>query len=236
MSIRFWGVLIAIAVILGGVFVVTNSRPASAPGGNAKPTQHIEGQGKSGVKLVEYGDYECPVCKEYYPVVKQVAANYASQIYFQFRNFPLYQIHKNAIAGARAAEAAALQGKFWQMHDMLYEQQDPTGASGWVASNTPETYFDQFASQLGLNVAKFQHDYASAQVNNSVQADLQKATSLNLSGTPTFFLDGKQISLSNLLDANGTPSVAKFSQLINAEIAKKAGSTPASSSSPAAKP
>src|SRR5581483_9854146 len=174
-------------------------------------------------KLVEYGDYECPICGLYYAPVKQVVAQFSNQIYFQFRNLPLTSIHKNAFAGARAAEAAGLQGKYWQMHDKLYDNQDPEGASGWVASDNPLSYFTQFAQQIGLNVNQFKSDYASEKVNNYITADLNAFSKTGQEqATPTFFLDGKYIPNTKLSDpTTGQPSVQKFTQVLNAEIAKK---------------
>jgi len=148
MDKRFLSILGAIIIIFVGIFVFSqhsNNNSSSSSNSSQQPTSHIEGQGKAGVTLVEYGDYECPICGLYYPVVKQVEAQFSSQIYYQFRNLPLTSIHKNAFAGARAAEAAGLQGKYWQMHDALYENQDPNGASGWVASDNPLTFFTTFA-------------------------------------------------------------------------------------------
>jgi protein-disulfide isomerase len=218
MSKTFWGVIVAIIVVLGGIFVATNHN-SSSTGGNGQATNHVEGSTSTGVKLVEYGDYECPYCGEFYPIVKQVVAQYNSQIQFQFRNLPLSQIHKNAFAGARAAEAASLQGKFWQMHDLLYENQDPSGATGWVASNDPlDQYFVNFANQLGLNTNEFKTDFASSQVNSSINADITAFSKTGLDeATPTFFLDGKHI----------TPgySAADFQTLINAAIKSKTSTT-----------
>ncbi|HUD06841.1 MAG TPA: thioredoxin domain-containing protein [Candidatus Saccharimonadales bacterium] len=211
MDKRFWGILVGILIILGGIFWLTSGKGAPTSTA-AQPSEHVEGQGKDGVTLLEYGDYECPYCEEYYPIVKQVATDYSQQIYFQFRNLPLTQIHLNAFAGARAAEAASLQGQFWQMHDALYETQ-----SQWVPSSDPQTYFDQYAQQLGLNVAKFEQDYSSTQVNNTINADV---AAFNKTGaqeaTPTFFLDGTQIQ--------PAPTVASFQSFINAAIAKKTNS------------
>jgi len=172
---------------------------------------------------MEYGDYECPVCGIYYSTVKQVAAQFSNDIYFQFRNLPLTQIHKNAFAAARAAEAAGLQDKFWEMHDLLYENQDPTGQNGWVASNDPLTFFTPYAKQLGLNTTQFNSDYASDKVNNAISADL---TAFGKTGqqeaTPTFFIDGTYVPNTELTDSKtGQPSVDKFAAVINAEIAKK---------------
>lgn len=221
MSKGFWGIILIVVVILGGIFIATNHNSNNGTGGNngssSQPTNHIEGSAKTGVKLVEYGDYECPFCGQFYPIVKQVADQYKDQIQFQFRNLPLSQIHKNAFAGARAAEAASLQGKFWEMHDLLYQNQDPNGATGWVASNDPlNDYFVSFAQQLGLNVSQFKTDFASSKVNNAINADLAafKKTGLD-EATPTFFLDGKHI--------NPGYSVSDFQKAIDAEIKTKTG-------------
>ena len=212
MSKQFWAVIAVIVLVLVGVFAFTGNKSDTKT--NAQPTNHVEGQGQSGVTLTEYGDYECPFCGQYYPTVKQIEQQYDNLIHFQFRNFPLTSLHPNAFAGARAAEAADLQGKFWQMHDALYENQDPNGKSGWVASSDPlDDYFVNFAKQIGLNIDQFKTDFASDKVNAIVNADLNQANKLGLTGTPTFFLDGKQVQINN--------TVADFQKVLNAEIQKK---------------
>lgn len=217
MDKRFWAILGVILVIVVGAIWISNDKKNNNNNTNVAPTNHVEGQGTTGVKLVEYGDYECPICGMYYPTVKQVQAEFNSQIYFQFRNLPLTSIHQNAMAGARAAEAASMQDKFWQMHDMLYENQN-----SWAQASDPTTYFTAYAKQLGLNATKFQSDEASDTVNNLINADLN---AFNQTGqqeaTPTFFLDGKYISNSDLVDSNGQPSPTKFATIINNEIAAK---------------
>lgn len=226
MSKGFWAVILAIVVIFGAAFLLSNRNSSSgSSSGPVGPTNHVEGSTKTGVKLVEYGDYECPYCGQFYPIVKQVAAQYNDQIQFQFRNLPLSQIHKNAFAGARAAEAAALQGKFWQMHDLLYQNQDPNARSGWVVSNDPlDDYFAGFAKQLGLNVSKFKTDFGSSRINDTINTDVAqfakdfKAANGSFdasrdTSTPTFFLDGKQISPSY--------NVADFQKAIDTEIRAK---------------
>jgi len=177
---------------------------------------------------VEYGDYECPYCGEYYSTVKQIEAEYNSQITFQFVNFPLESIHPNAFAGARAAEAANLQGQFWQMHDLLYQQNQIYYDSNeqeatWVGASTPLTYFDAYAKELKLNVKQFNTDYNSDKVNDLINNDLDKGNKLGIDATPTFYLDGKKVSPAN--------SVSAFQSLINTAIKQKT----ASASTPAAK-
>lgn len=218
MSKSFWGVLAAIVVIFGLVFFFTHKNSTNNSGGG-KPTQHLEGDLSSNIKLVEYGDYQCPYCGEVYPVLQQVLAKYSNQISFQFRNFPLTNLHPNAYAGARAAEAAGLMGKFWQMHNKLYQenvtyytaQQTGTTFNTWINASNPLPDFDSYAKQLGLNVAQFNKYYNSNQVNNAIEADMAVGGKLNVQGTPTFFLNGKNI---------GNPvTLSGFEKIINAAIA-----------------
>jgi protein-disulfide isomerase len=205
MDKRFWGVIVAIILIFFGIIAFSNKDK----GASGSPSNHTTGKNSKSVTLVEYGDYQCPACEQYYPVVKQVIAKYKDDIKFQFRNLPLTQIHPNAFVGARAAEAASLQNKFWEMHDLLYDNQ-----TTWSEASNPSDYFNEYATQLGLNVDQFKKDYASSAVNSTINADID---AFNKTGaatqTPTFFLDGKRIDT----DSN----LASFEKLLDAEIAKK---------------
>lgn len=216
MSKQFWGVILAIVVVFVGIIMVSGNKSdnGNKNSNSSALTQHTTGKGTSGVTIVEYGDYQCPSCGQYHPTIKQVLAKYGDQIKFQFRNFPLTSIHQNAFAAARAAEAAALQGKFWEMHDMLYETQE-----SWSSSSDPTKIFDQFAQQLGLNVDQFKKDYGSNKVNDAINADLAEGTKLKITGTPTFFVNGKQTQIDN--------SVEGFSKVIDAAIAKQAAANKA---------
>jgi protein-disulfide isomerase len=226
MDKRFLGILGAIVVIFIAVFAISQNSSNNSSGGNTKAqaTNHVEGNNAKGVTLVEYGDYECPVCKSYYQPLKDAVAQYKNDIRFQFRNLPLTAIHRNAFAAARAAEAAGLQGKYWQMHDQLYDNQDPTGASGWVASGDPlNEYFVNFAKSLGLDINKFKTDYASSQVNDIINADLAAFDKTGQEkATPTFFLDGTYLPNTALVDSTSNPSADKIGAAIKAEIDKKA--------------
>lgn len=214
MSKTFWIIIAAIVVIFGGI-ILFNDKEAGAPDSNgAAPTSHIIGGGKTGVTLMEYGDFECSVCGEYYPLVKQVTEKYKDQIYFQFRNLPLQEIHQNAFAAARAAEAADKQGKYWEMYDMLFQNQ-----AAWAQKSNAKTVFEQYAGQLGLNVEQFKADAASAQVNDLINADLAEFKKTGAEKeTPTFFVDGKEIEPRSMED---------FSKAIDEAIAAKAAATPA---------
>lgn len=213
MSKQFWGVIIIIVLVFVGIFALSGNKSNGSKGSSSSSSsalsEHKEGNNTTGVTLVEYGDYQCPYCGQYYPVVKQVQAEFNNQITFQFRNFPLVNVHQNAFAGARAAEAASLQDKFWEMHDALYETQ-----TQWSTSTDPESYFTQIAQQLGLNVTQFQSDYASGKVNDVINADMAEGNKLGIQGTPTFFLNGKQIQVGE--------TASSFETLIKAAIAKQA--------------
>ena len=220
MDKRFLAIIGVIILAFVGILVFGNHGNNNGGGSSSgKPTNHVEGNLKSKVTLVEYGDYECPVCESYFTTVQQVEQQYASQIKFQFRNLPLTQIHPNALAGARAAEAADMQGKFWQMHDTLYEAQN---WQEWSTSSNPEPYFWTYAEQLGLNLSKFKTDFASEAANNRIQADLAAFSKTGQQeATPTFFLNGKYVPNTELVDSQG-PSVAAFSKVLNAAL-KSAG-------------
>jgi protein-disulfide isomerase len=218
MDKRFLTIIGVIIVVFAGIVVYNNHKNSNNSGDSSlRPTNHVEGNLTSKVTLVEYGDYECPVCESYFTTVQQVQEQYNAQIKFQFRNLPLSSIHPNAIAGARAAEAADLQGKFWQMHDILYTS---TNWEEWSTSSNPEPYFWTYAQELGLNVTKFKTDFASTEVNNRIQADLAAfAKTGEEEATPTFFLNGKYVPNSELVDAStDAPSATAFAKVINAEL------------------
>ncbi len=220
MDKRFLAILASLAIIFVGIFVVSqhSSNKSSGTANSAQPTSHVTGAGQKNVTLIEYGDYECPVCEAYYQPLKQVVGKYAADIHFQFRNLPLVQLHKNAFAAARAAEAAGLQNKYWQMHDALYEQSNWVN---WRAANNPQTFFETYAQQIGLNLEQLRQDFTSSKVNEAINADIAEFNKTGKSqGTPSFFLDGQYIDNSQVADSSG-PSFAKFQQLIDAEIAKK---------------
>ena len=217
MDKRFLAIIGVIVVLFVGIVIYNNHKGNNNSGNAGQPTNHVEGDLTSKVTLVEYGDYECPVCESYFTTVQQVQEQFNSQIKFQFRNLPLSSIHPNAIAGARAAEAADLQGKFWQMHDMLYTAQN---WDEWSTSSNPEPYFWNYAADLGLNVSKFKTDFASTEVNNRIQADLAAFSKTGeQEATPTFFLNGKYVPNSELVDPSSQePSVAQFTKVIDAEL------------------
>lgn len=183
--LAFIGVLIAIFV----GFLIFNKNDSG--NSNTQPTDHVRGNTNSKVTLLEYGDYQCPACGTYYPVVEEIYDEYKDKIKFQFRNLPLNQIHPNAFAAARAAEAADKQGKFWEMYDMLYQNQ-----SSWTDSDSVKSIFEQYAGTLGLDMDKFRTDAASSDVNNLINADIAAFNQTKQTKqTPTFFINGEKFDV-----------------------------------------
>ncbi len=191
MNNRFVVVLIALVIGFFGIIWFSKNKKADAPSsGNTAitATTHTLGAGNKNVTLIEYGDFECPACGAYYPIVKQVKEKFGDDITFQFRNFPLIQIHQRAMAAHRAAEAAAKQDKFFEMHDKLYE-----GQQIWKTETNPSTTFEDYAAQLNLNVEQFKQDSSSQEINDIINADIKEAKAIGASATPTFVLNGKKI-------------------------------------------
>jgi len=223
MDKRFWAIIGVIVVVFGGVLVVhnNNANKNGTSASSAKPTSHISGNTASKVTLVEYGDYECPVCENYNATVQAVQQQYKDTIKFQFRNLPLSSVHPNAFSSARAAEAADMQGKFWEMHDALY---NPTNWQEWSTSSNPVPYYTAYAKQLKLDMTKFNKDFASSAVNNRINADLAAfAKTKQPTATPTFFLNGKYIANTKLVDGtSGQPSAEAFGKVLDAAL-KAAG-------------
>lgn len=137
------------------------------------------------ITLIEYSDFQCPACLAYYPMVKQLGQEFKN-LTIVYRYFPLSQ-HANAWPSAQAAEAAGQQGKFWEMHNMLFDNQNT-----WANSTAPEAIFNAYAQALGLNMEKFKTDFSSAETKTKIQAAYQSGAS-EVDGTPTFFLNDKKI-------------------------------------------
>ncbi len=191
MSNRFVFIMAACIVIFGGIFWFNKHKTATKNSGSSaigQTSNHLYGDGKKNVTLIEYGDLQCPACGAYFPIVKQLKETYKSDITFQYRNFPLVQIHQNAMAAHRAVEAASNQNKFWEMHDLLY-----TNQKEWVNLSDPTPAFESYASSLGLDIAKFKTDVVSDQVNSTINADIAAGQALGANSTPTFILQGKKI-------------------------------------------
>jgi protein-disulfide isomerase len=141
---------------------------------------HIQGPADAAVTLVEYGDYECPYCGAAYPIVKQLQARMGDRLRFVFRNFPITTSHPHAEQAAEAAEAGAAQGRFWEMHDLLYENQ----------TQLRDQDLHAYAEQLGIDVERFDKDLAEHVHAPRVREDFMSGVRSGVNGTPSFYING----------------------------------------------
>jgi protein-disulfide isomerase len=141
-----------------------------------------EGNANARILLVEYGDYECPHCGAAYPIVKELQKHFGKDLFFVFRNFPLAEIHPHALAAAYIAEASAAQGKFWPVHDLIFEHQQSLSAKNLIA----------YAKQAGTNIEQLEKEIHSKEIIEKVELDMEGGLRSGVNGTPTFFVNGKR--------------------------------------------
>ena len=225
MSKKAWIIFAVIcAAVLGGLVYlsskdkvdVSNVDPESLQVGgdkNGNIGDHVFGNKESKVVLMEYGDFQCPGCESAHPTLKTISEKYKDQIAFVFRNFPLTDKHPNAKAAAAAAEAAGLQGKYWEMHSLLYEEQ-----ASWrnLDSTKRVDYFLSKAKELGLNTTAFNEDLTSQRVSQKVAFDQALGRKAKVNATPTIFLNGKQADQS-VLNGKVVNAGTKDAQIIWAD-------------------
>jgi protein-disulfide isomerase len=226
-------VLVTAGVIVAGMYSSGTSSNAASSTFVATTAPAItiadwtEGNPNAKVSLIEYGDFECPACGEYFPVVEQLIQEHSSTVLFVFRNFPLYTIHPFAGISAQAAEAAGLEGgvaKYWAMNNLLYSKQaDWSTNSGLTPSQVLSQYFDGYAQSIGLDVSKFNTDINATSVAEKIQNDVTSGNNAAIDHTPTFFVNLKQIQ-------NPT-SLADFEATLNAAIASSTEAVTTSASS-----
>jgi len=229
-------VLVTAGVIIAGVYSSgtavnnANSTFVSTTAPALTPTDWSEGNPNAKVTLVEYGDFECPACGEYFPVVQQLVQNYSSTVLFVFRNFPLYTIHPFAGISAQAAEAAGLEGgaaKYWAMNDLLYSKQSEWSTnSALTPAQVLSQYVDGYAQSIGLDVNTFNTDMNATSVVQKIQTDVNGGTAAQIDHTPTFFLNLKQIpNPTGLSDFENTLNAAITSSTAGASSTAKTSST-----------
>jgi protein-disulfide isomerase len=214
MNKQFIAVIIVVTAALIALFSFNNKSKDNEGSNDTKTntsqgSEHTEGEGKKGVTLVEFGDFQCPACRQYFPLVKELKTAYGEDLKFQFRHFPLTSLHPNAFLGSRAAEAAGKQGKFFEMHDLLYTNQDE-----WSKAANPTSVLESYASQLSLNIEQFKKDMTSSEVNAIINADLKAGQAIGANSTPTFVLNGKKVE-------ENPRSVDDFKKLIDEAAAKQ---------------
>lgn len=180
---------------------------------NGQIADHTTGNMNSKVILIEYGDFQCPGCAAAAPVVQKIMEKYGDKMGLVFRNYPLYNAHPNAFAAASAAEAAGLHGKYWEMHDYLYTNRD-----SWVDldGQSRTDYFVGAAKSVGVNDSAFATLMTDARIKKKIDFDVALGKKANLSGTPSFFIDGVDVGDHDVKDGttliptdndNSTPAV-----------------------------
>jgi len=213
-AMAFWGMS---ALVLGGmVFGMVKIASRNSPA-NTKPlslasavieSDWVKGNKESKIIITEYSDFQCPACASYYEVVKQIHKDFGDNLAIVYRHFPLRQIHANAQIAALSAEAAGRQGKFWEMHDMIFENQ-----KNWKDEKNAKEIFIGYAEELELNSEQFKKDLDSKEVKEKVEADYQSGVKAGVNHTPTFFVNGEEIQ--------NPGSYEEFKNIINEAESKK---------------
>lgn len=222
MNKKTWIIFIVICVaVFGALIFASRSKKtdvsniatdtvlaASPESGNI--ADHVSGKADSKVVLVEYGDFQCTACASAEPILAQIRQEYKDKIAFVFRNNPLPSMHPNAKAAAAAAEAAGLQGKYWEMHDKLYETQ-----SAWTSHDATQRIetFISFAKTVGVkDTDKFKADMSSTAVNDKIAYDLSLGQKVGVTGTPTITLN------KDTIPAENRTSVEKLKKVIDDKL------------------
>lgn len=191
--IIFWlCFIVVLGLIVWGLVVamnkpVTPSKTLSTPA-DVTSIDNVIGPENARVTLIEYSDFQCPACAMYFPVVEKLFAESSTTMRLVYRHFPLPQ-HANAMIASQASEAAALQGKFWPMYRLIFDNQ-----TEWENSTKAREIFTQYAERIGLNMTSFKKDIDSDIVKNKIQASRDEGIKIGINGTPTFFVNGKAIS------------------------------------------
>lgn len=192
--------LIALIVIGGFLAIIFTSGGGNGGGGGGKVSainsgDWIKGNAQATVELIEFSDFQCPACKSMEPILSSVIDEFGNHMKFAYRHLPLKAIHGNSENAAKASEAAGFQGKFWEMHDKIFENQ-----ALWSPMSKDQAVeaFASYAQELGLDVEKFKKDFESREVADAVEQDADEAASAAIQSTPTFFLNGERIQPRNL--------------------------------------
>ena len=217
------GAAIAVAWSLKESAVSNPASPAptaTAPGSSASPAAtasrsippgaeppNAVGSATAVVTLEEFGDFQCPPCGMLHPVLKTMKQEFGDKLRVIFREYPLVPSHPHALSAARAAEAAGLQGKFFEMHDQIFENQ-----KGWEKAFDARPIFEGYAQKIGLDLEKYRRDVTSEVVEKRIFEDGKRAHALGVQGTPTVFLNGREVPFQSL-------EPGRLRTLINNEIA-----------------
>lgn len=202
-----WVIVGIIMVILFGGAMWYSSTANSNNNEGVETISHMKGNGEARITLVEYSDFQCPACAAFQPVLDQVLESHGDAISFEYKHFPL-PIHSSALQAAVAAEAAGQQGKFFEFHDALFENQ-----TEWSNSATPNASFLSYAQDLELDMTLFKRHMNSSILKDKVKQNTQEGRDLSVTGTPTFFLNGEKMQIATYEDF-----VTQVNQAINPNV------------------
>jgi len=175
------------------VSTAPNTQPPPISGVPGADPPHTLGSPNAPARLEEFGDFQCPPCGAFHPILQQMHAEFGDKLQITFREFPLYPNHQHSVVAASAAEAAGLQGKFWEMHDLIYEHQND-----WKDKFDVRPIFEGYAKQIGLDIDRWKQDSVSEQVARRITSDGNRGHSMGVSGTPTVFLNGREVPFESL--------------------------------------
>lgn len=198
-----------IILLVSGVFYLNSTNPQVTSQGTVDKKILVAGKNtigspKAKVTVVEFADFQCPACGAFYPDAKKIVSDYNGKIHYVYRHYPLPS-HKNARAAAQAAEAAGAQGKFWQMHDKLFDMQ-----AQWAEGDNPTELFTSFAKELKLDETKFKKAVEENTHNDIIQKDIQDGNKAGVNSTPTVFVNGKKVE--------GATSIADLTAKVRSAI------------------
>jgi len=214
-ELTIWTIILA--VLIGGIWLLisfVNSSPSPSTSVEIKnlpavsKDDFVRGNSNAKVTLVEYADFQCSACGSIYPIVKKLEGDFKNDLRVVFRFFPLTDSHQNSMIAAQAAYAASLQGKFWEIHDMIFENQDK-----WSNNTLAKDIFVGYAKTLGLNLSKFESDMGNESTIKFITGEQEKGLTLGINSTPTFFVNGKYIQ--------SPTGYEEFKKIIQDEINKK---------------
>lgn len=204
-----------VAIVTVALFVAAFYFASGADERNNEGVQeltHVKGNPDAAVVLEEYSDFQCPACGAMFPIVSELMEEYGDQIRFEYKHFPIERAHPYAVQAAMAAEAAGQQGKFYEFHDLLFENQQT-----WSQSPTPNALFQQYATELELDMDQFRRHSNASLLRDKVMAQQAEGRDRGVTGTPTMFLNGQRMQYSTYpefleqvaraLDPNAMPEV-----------------------------
>jgi protein-disulfide isomerase len=207
-------IVLAVAVAAGAAVYLsrqpdqpTETSAATTTRADIKGGGHLRGPENAQLTLVEFGDYQCPSCGAYHPVVKEILTRYPQQVRLEFHHFPLISIHPNSMMASMAAEAAGEQGHYWEMHDLLFDHQRE-----WSESPNAEPIFIALASRIGLDTNKFMQGLRSPDLQARILADVNRGNDAHVEAVPTFFINGEQVHVKL--------SIEDFVQVIESHLHK----------------